>query len=216
MQDILQRIDQRIADLGTSATAVSRKASGSTELIRNWKRRVKSGDTEFGAYQSSFAAVADALGVTESWLLRGVGTRDAPAPAPGFHDGDITPYTAPEPTGLAPSVSASQIARALAPHLRSLQIYTLNRSFPTFSLKAGDLLIAEAQHRARHGDTVIVNFDEHQAGNPVMLLRRFQPPWLISLEADEPNPVIILDDGRAPIIATVEAMWRIAAAPQPK
>lgn len=67
MAKILKRIDARIAELGTSRSAISRKATGSTDTIRNWERR--SGDDSAGATMPKMQSIADQLGVPLDWLL---------------------------------------------------------------------------------------------------------------------------------------------------
>jgi hypothetical protein len=67
MAKILKRIDARIAELRTSRSAVSKKATGSTDTIRNWERR--SDDQAAGATIPKLQSVADQLGVPLDWLL---------------------------------------------------------------------------------------------------------------------------------------------------
>lgn len=68
MAKILARIQSRIAELGTTEAAVSMKAKGSTDTIRNWRRRVDKGEKP-GASLVTLQPIADTLGVPLDWLL---------------------------------------------------------------------------------------------------------------------------------------------------
>lgn len=68
MNKILARIHARIAELGTSEAAVSEKATGSPDTIRNWRRRAEKGGKP-GASTGTIQPVADALDVPLDWLL---------------------------------------------------------------------------------------------------------------------------------------------------
>jgi transcriptional regulator with XRE-family HTH domain len=68
--EILLRIDQRQAELGLTDRALSVKATGSTDLIRNWRRTAADGKTA-SANHASLEKVAKALDVSLDWLLDG-------------------------------------------------------------------------------------------------------------------------------------------------
>lgn len=68
MTKILARIQKRIADLGTTEAAISRKAKRSADTIRNWRRRVDNGESP-GASHTTLQPIADALDVPLDWLL---------------------------------------------------------------------------------------------------------------------------------------------------
>jgi transcriptional regulator with XRE-family HTH domain len=71
MADILSRIDQRRAELKLADRAISLKANGSTDLIRNWRRALAEGKTNSSANHANLDRVAQALGVSLEWLLSG-------------------------------------------------------------------------------------------------------------------------------------------------
>ncbi|GLK65667.1 XRE family transcriptional regulator [Paracoccus kondratievae] len=73
MKDILRRISERRAQLGISENALSIKAGLSRDGIRNWRRRTERGEEAAGATITALAGVAGALGVTETWLIHGIG-----------------------------------------------------------------------------------------------------------------------------------------------
>ena len=68
MPKILARIKARIDELETSEAAVSKASTGSTDTIRNWRRRVKKGETP-GASTLTLQPIADTLNVPLDWLL---------------------------------------------------------------------------------------------------------------------------------------------------
>ena len=70
MQEILTRIDERLAATSQSASAASSAATGSPDTIRNWKRALKDG-REPGATIGSLAKLADVLQCQLPWLIGG-------------------------------------------------------------------------------------------------------------------------------------------------
>jgi len=68
MRTVLHRIEIRRQELGVSEAALSRRATGSTDTIRNWRRRVERGDEKAGASTVTLEKVAEALGRTVQWL----------------------------------------------------------------------------------------------------------------------------------------------------
>lgn len=72
MKDILKRISDRSAQLGLTDNALSLRAGLSRDGIRNWRRRTEGGE-EAGATVTALAGVASALGVSETWLIHGIG-----------------------------------------------------------------------------------------------------------------------------------------------
>ena len=70
MQDILSRIDDRKEAVKKSDAQISTEATGSQDLIRNWRRAVKAGK-EPGANFDSLNKVARILDVSYQWLVDG-------------------------------------------------------------------------------------------------------------------------------------------------
>jgi transcriptional regulator with XRE-family HTH domain len=77
MKTVLARIDLRLAALGTTDAAVSKKATGSQDTVRNWRRRVAKGESP-SASVSKIEAISEVLGVTPEWL-QGQGPEDLDA-----------------------------------------------------------------------------------------------------------------------------------------
>ena len=78
MKEILARIDRRHAKLKTTDASASRAATGSPDLIRNWRRAAKDGKNP-GASTSTLAKLADALRTNFLWLADGQGNEDETA-----------------------------------------------------------------------------------------------------------------------------------------
>jgi hypothetical protein len=76
LDDILTRIESRLAVMGLSAHAASRLAK-KPDAIRNLKRAVTNGERR-GITTETLGALAPVLGTTAAWLLEGIGE-----PTPG-------------------------------------------------------------------------------------------------------------------------------------
>ncbi len=74
LEDVLARIEQRLAALGLSAHGAS-LAARKPDAIRNLKRAVKSGDRR-GITTETLSALAPVLQTTAAWLLGGTGEAD--------------------------------------------------------------------------------------------------------------------------------------------
>ncbi|WP_297694667.1 hypothetical protein [Phenylobacterium sp.] len=77
LKDILDRIEQRIAALNTTPTAVSRAAGLSADTIRNFRRRADE-DNALGLSTYTLLQLAPALQTTAAWLLDGTGPQGEP------------------------------------------------------------------------------------------------------------------------------------------
>lgn len=73
MKEILERISERSSALGLTDNSLSLKAGLSRDGIRNWRRRIERGEDAAGATITALSGVASALGVSETWLLNGIG-----------------------------------------------------------------------------------------------------------------------------------------------
>lgn len=80
MMDILNRISERASKLGLTDNALSLRAGLSRDGIRNWRRRTENGEEAAGATISALAGVAQALQVSETWLIHGIGDQPEPSP----------------------------------------------------------------------------------------------------------------------------------------
>lgn len=83
LKDILDRIEQRIAALNTTPTAVSKAAGLGSDTIRNFRRRADE-ENALGMSTYTLLQLAPALHTTASWLLDGTGPEGQPmAPVAG-------------------------------------------------------------------------------------------------------------------------------------
>ena len=73
LKDILERIAARRSEVGLSEGQVALQAGLSRDGIRNWRRRVDAGEDAAGATVNALAGVARVLGVSETWLIHGIG-----------------------------------------------------------------------------------------------------------------------------------------------
>jgi phage repressor protein C with HTH and peptisase S24 domain len=74
LEDVLARVERRLAVLGLSAHAASLLAK-KPDAIRNLRRAVRSGDRR-GITTETLGALAPVLQTTAAWLLEGVGDTD--------------------------------------------------------------------------------------------------------------------------------------------
>lgn len=84
MIEVLKRIHERIAQANErgekwSMRSLSLQATGSPDTIRNWERATKAGK-RVGANVDTVRKVANALSVSEEWLLTGEGTTSPARP----------------------------------------------------------------------------------------------------------------------------------------
>ncbi|WP_353475538.1 S24 family peptidase [Salipiger sp. H15] len=78
MGEILSRISAKSKEKGLSEQGLAKAAGLSKDGIRNWRRRHEAGEENAGANVSSISKVAATLGVSELWLLHGVGEEMIP------------------------------------------------------------------------------------------------------------------------------------------
>ena len=169
---ILDRISARLRVVGLSERALSERA-GSADLIRNWRRKVKAGDTG-GANHESLRRVADELGVTLNWLLHGgAATPDSQGMAE-----DAAEFTTPPAAQAQVAGLFAAKARHPAPTHRAIT------AMPDFAIAAGDLLICDLSRGPEPGELAIVSMIDEQAGTARTLVRRYLPPWLLSGSGD--------------------------------
>jgi SOS-response transcriptional repressor LexA len=75
LRDVLERIEQRLAAVGLSATAASRVAGLSEDAIRNMRRAAKE-DARQGVSTRTISALAPVLQTTAGWLMEGRGPEE--------------------------------------------------------------------------------------------------------------------------------------------
>lgn len=68
MKQVVERIQSRLKVLGLTEAAVSKDATGSTDTIRNWRRRLAKGQRP-SATMANLQAVANRLEVPLDWMM---------------------------------------------------------------------------------------------------------------------------------------------------
>ncbi len=194
--DIIERLRARMAELGVKPQTVSMQATNSTDTVRNWLRHHDEGK-RFTMRPDKLAAVADALGVTYSWLL--FGSDEASDATPGMAE-PTSAYSARPNEGQA--VRALYAGTARTPQIVRRMLVDM----PAFQLSAGDLLVADLGREAQPGELVLVWIEDGRNGGTTEI-RRFLPPYLLSashnfqdapLRTDSPEAIV-----RYPVIGVI-------------
>lgn len=176
---IVERIETKAKALGLNVTEVSRRA-GKPDIVRNWQRAVRN-RSDLRPRLDTLQSVADVLGISLDWLLRGEGHEafaHATAPIAGFADA-ATPFQfrEPAPGSTAPSPSLSAIFGAAAGTPAS---YRLSTDLPAFSLFNGNIVIVDLSRLPRPGELAIVSVFDEETASAVTAVRRYAPPHLVS------------------------------------
>ena len=155
-----------------------------------------------------FAKVLDAP-LEEVLLRAGLTTpEEAPRLAPGFADGDATPFTG-KPQE---KERATEKARLFGGNSPGIDVWTVQTNALILNgFIPGDQLVVDTHQSelCKAGDIVIAQKYDWQSGTAVTLLRRFEPPVLVSASPD-PNEqrVQIVDGNNVVIKGKVIASWR--------
>jgi len=191
---IIDRIEQRLDQLGLSAKAASLAASGSPDLIRNWKRARDLGKP-FNIQHGNLAAVARAIDVPLDWLLN---TETTPPPL-ALND---------EATSYLPAPAQEQAAKAMfSGHAKHPQILMrMATAMPGLGLQPGDLLITDLGRQAVNGDLVAVTITRNSTTSTA--IRRYYAPWLLANDPALDNPCLRDDDANTTIRYPVVGMVR--------
>lgn len=78
LDDVLERVEKRLKDLGLSATKASKLAGLSEDAIRNLRRARQASDRR-GVTTRTISAIARVLRTSPTWLLEGTGEEEAAA-----------------------------------------------------------------------------------------------------------------------------------------
>lgn len=201
LKAILSRIDERRQTLGLSPRALSMRATGSPDLIRNWQRKVDETDGEpngndagGGAQMTSLTKVAEALSVPLAWLISG-------GSEPGEMAEDATPFDG-KPEAAAPiaALYANSGRHPAATH-------TATEDIPALGILRGDTLICDLSRLPNSGELAIVSISTGTTESARSAIRRYVAPLLIDYangmrtpteRADDPNITL-----RFPIIGIV-------------
>ena len=130
--------------------------------------------------------IIEALGVAPGEVLVGDGRALT---------GEIEPATAPPEATRLPSSSGNlspvsdEAVRAIAPWARQPVQFELALGFPSLGLLRGDILIVDIGVSPEPGDITIVTEWQGGSHGPTRL-RRYLPPFYVSSEAGEDEPVL--------------------------
>lgn len=143
-------------------------------------------------------------------LLELFDTKTGPASRPsGFAEGDTTPFAlAAAMRTESGKTPLADLLAALAPGARHVQTHTVNRPVSSLALREGDILVLELNGKPVPGDLLVVQIIDPDHAAATTSLREYLPPNLVSREADNPRPVIALDDQTASIAGIVRASLR--------
>lgn len=151
---ILRRIDERQEALHLSDRALSIKATGRSDTIRNWRRAVEAGSGR-GATLTTLTKVADALDVTAEWLIHGADTKPE-----GLAEGEVEPWR--PPGGVT---DAAPPAKWLSDAARRPEYYRIEQTAPAFAMVMGDVLVVDLNAAAADGDIVVVREVDPESGD---------------------------------------------------
>jgi phage repressor protein C with HTH and peptisase S24 domain len=176
LRDILDRIERRLAIVGTTAAEASRGAGLSPDAIRNIQRTVEGGKSDAGVSSNTLVKLAPILGCTPGWLLTGVGEEEAhtlligrAAATPDgsilFATGDPTGYTVPAlpwaPDAVALELSGPSMGDIYPDG--SIVYFRRQHTAPTAEL-FGTIVAVETEE-----DRVLVKYLHPDAGDTFML-----------------------------------------------
>jgi transcriptional regulator with XRE-family HTH domain len=201
---ILERISAHIAQTAMTEAELSRRATGSGDTIRNWRRAVRDGKP-LAPKIDTITAVARALGLEPSELINGPDAEPAPYSVPGMMDG-AEPYVFREQP--VPRDSQQLTLRALFGDRASQPAtFRLTETLPGLGLMPGDIVVIDLTRRgmADLGELAIVRLQDGQR-----CVRRIVPPFLISGHPEQDAAPQRLDDPAisilAPVIGTIRGL----------
>lgn len=186
LERILDRISEKAGQLGLSDSQLSLQA-GSKEVIRNWRRAVRRGES-ISPKHENLAAIAAAIGVTSDWLINGTGG-DA-ALIPGLAEG-TTSYT-PQAFPADKSDPQGLMRMVFGPAVQTPATYKLGVGLPGFGLAAGDVLIMDMARLPDPGELALIRVYDDADGSS-STIRRFLPPYLAAGLAPDDGPVMRID-----------------------
>lgn len=184
-----------IADvLGRDRSVVSKILSGKQRMTLEWAQ-----------------AFAKALQVDVATILEKAGVADKPtvqAVTPGFADSDVAPWVpGPEPAG---SREVTTIAQALGGNRPGIDVWRVKgQAMALAGMVTGDFMLVDTHQseRVKPGDLVVAQVYNPRGATTV--LRRYEPPVLVSASCDPGEGRVHVVDGINVVIrGKVTASWR--------
>lgn len=204
LSNILANIDRLSAEKNISDRSLSLAAGMSSSGIRNWRRRLETEGERAGVNAESLLRVAQALGVSVQDILGREGS-EATRGGTGFSEPQVEPWSSAPDTTL----TADLVLRVFGEGLRRPAVFISRAAQTGLGISAGDILVADLDRRAEAGDTVLVTLADLHSGQAETLVRQYQPPFVISLDAGAARPVLRIDlTGAVAIMGVVTAIVR--------
>ena len=215
LPDILSRIEKRLAEVGLSAAAASKAATGNTDAIRNIQRAARE-KPEGGVSTRTLAALAPVLRTSVTWLLDGSGAEHAEAQPKPAAEIELAPLAVPDLTMMPKDVPVWGTAMgSLVDGVEGVHLYsgspvefvrrppglmTVRDAYAFYvsgdSMEPmhphGALRFAHPHRPASPGDSVVVltrNWDDDPGQGYIKILRRRTGEFLI-LEQLNPRATI--------------------------
>jgi transcriptional regulator with XRE-family HTH domain len=155
---------------------------------------------------SAVQALADALGVSLSYLAEGITGNGARI---GFSESDAAPWV-PAPSGQRPDRTEAQtrIARTLAPNSQQVATFEVTTGMPGFNLDRADVLVIDMKAPAAQGDLVVATVANLETAAATTVVRRYLPPYLIPSDSSNARDILVVDGARTVILGKVAASFR--------
>lgn len=192
---------------GVTADEIGRELGRDRSVVS----RIYTGRQRMSADQAK--VFAKVLNIPLSDVLKRAGIlddQDAVTISPGYAESDVTPLNQ---RWTSKAAEGEAFVRLLGAEREGTAMWMVkSRAMSLGGLLPGDQLIADknSSSRARSGDTVIAEKYDHRAGSSVLLLRRFEPPVLVSASDNpEDQRVHVVDDNIVTIKSVVIGSWRV-------
>lgn len=196
MTDIASRIAQRLIDVDISERAASLQATGSPNTIRN----IRLGDSK-NPRADTIRKLAKVLKCSEHWLMTG---DDAPAQSPNNNQPTITRTSMPYDIPVRGTAAGSELGKgafqisldvvdyvARPPGLANARdIYALYVEGDSMEpmYKSGDLVFVNPNKPIRINDTVIIQEQNSNNGEPQSFIKIFKKRSAKGILAQQLNP----------------------------
>lgn len=186
MRLLLKLVNARIDELGMTEREASMRATGSADTIRNWRRRLKKGES-FGATTDKVELVCRELGIDMATL-----TAAPDAGTPGGMAEDAVPL-------LIADTRRDPVIIALAPNSTTPEVFVSKRDFPAFAIRAGDRLIADMARAPQPGEIVVASQIDQSDGTSTWMVCRWLPPHV--LPGGISDDLILIEAGGTMVVA---------------
>ena len=191
--------DAIAAILGRDRSVVSKILSGKQRMTLDWAKAFAE------ALQVPVATVLEKAGSGDLSLVRQL--------TPGFSEGDAVAWTPQMAANRSEAEQAQAIARALGAERPGIDVWRVKgRSMTLAGLLQGDYVLVDTHQseRVKPGDLVVAQAYNNAAGTAVTIIRRFEPPVLVSASSD-PNDqrVHVVDGNNVAIRGKIIASWRV-------